>query len=106
MPVYINTLPFEKGGEIIEIAGETFIPGEWLHLPDDFQLDAVKYPYIKEAGAVLQEKIKAALEAHEIPAFAQGVREARERHGEKVDQAVIDVHAYAPYDTEAAVDGD
>ena len=58
MKIYINTTD-----EILEINGELFIPGEWMHLPDDFKIpdffDEEKnliYP-IKTAQEILEEKL-------------------------------------------------
>lgn len=89
MKIYINTTD-----EVLEIRGELFIPGEWLHFPDDFRIpeffDKEKnqiYP-IKMAQEILAEKLSlipedASLEEiaeirkeQEINDFIKGIEEA------------------------------
>ena len=84
MKVFINT-----SSEEIEIDGQKFIPGEWLHLPDDFKIDLVKYPFIKSPQVVLDEKdavlqkvskigskeYTAAVKDQELDAFAAAIKQ-------------------------------
>lgn len=57
------------------ISGQQFIPGEWVHVPDNFG-PLTDYPYIKEAGVVLAERTKQVLEENGLNSFAKGVQES------------------------------
>lgn len=81
---------------VVNIDGTLFIPGEWVHVEDSFVIDDKLYPFIKEVGVVLQEKIAQALEEKGLEAFAKGVKHARELHEKTVDEAVADVFKYVP----------
>ncbi len=74
--------------------GELFIPGEWKHVPDDFDTSA--YPLIKEVGIVLEERTKKALEENGLSQFSLGVKEGREMYGKPVEMIATDVLKYAP----------
>ena len=81
--IFINT-----SKEAVEISGETFIPGEWLHLDDSFVVDTVTYRFIKSPNAILAEKDaeidkskdkqekKAKLKEQHLGQFAAGIKEA------------------------------
>ena len=82
MKVLINT-----GDKVIELGGERFIPGEWLHVKSDFGVTLDKdgkvaedllaaYPEIKSPEAVLQDKLKAVIEERNLNQFATGIKEA------------------------------
>ena len=79
MKIYINT-----SNENIEIGGETFIPGEWLHLDDKFEIDLVKHPFIKSPQTILAEKYAgipvkertAKIKELHLDQFAAGIKQA------------------------------
>jgi len=125
MKIWINTLNSEKLSAINEaeakvgiktltkmtptINGETFLPGEWRHLPDDFTIDPKLYPYIQEASVVLEEKVAEALKERGLDAFAQGLKEAAILYDEIEEMVAIDVEYYAekvPVDCVAVLTAD
>ncbi len=77
-----------------EVKGELLIPGEWKHVPDDFNTSA--YPYFKEVGVVLAERTKKVLEENGLNQFAFGLKEGREMYSKPVEQIATDVLKYAP----------
>ena len=97
MKIYINT-----SDEVVEIGGETFIPGEWLHLDDSFKVSAMKYPFIKSPQVILTEKyadIQAtaktskeqliSLKEQHLEQFALGIKQAEDMY-----KMVVEVNAY------------
>ena len=79
MKIYINT-----SNENVEIGGEIFIPGEWLHLSDTFKVDTKKYPFIKSPNVILAEKyasiqgkdLMIRIKEQHLDQFAMGIKEA------------------------------
>jgi hypothetical protein len=89
MKTYINT-----SSEYIQIAGEHFLPGEWAHVKDDF--DVSKYPQIKEAHVILAERTQKALDENGLTQFAQAVKENAEMYKQAVPEIATTVLKYAP----------
>jgi hypothetical protein len=87
--ILINT-----GSEYHEIAGEHFLPGEHVHMKDDF--DVSKFPDIKEAHVVLAERTQKALDENGLTQFAQSVKEDMERYSQAVPEIATTVLKYAP----------
>lgn len=123
MKIYINTLDYQTLYAINEqelkdgakdltpmsptitsgLRTETFIPGEWKHVPDDFAIDAKKYPFIKEAHVVMEERTKVALQEKGLDNFAVALEESYTGYEKAVPAVATDVKKYAPV-TAAAVE--
>jgi hypothetical protein len=89
MKVLINT-----GSEYIQVLGEHFLPGEHVHMKDDF--DVSKFPDIKEAHVVLAERTQKALDENGLTQFAQSVKENMEMYKQTVPEIATTVLKYAP----------
>jgi len=113
MKIYINTITPEivaaindselksgaKESELTRattvINKTTFIPGEWVHVADDFEVDEKLFPYIKEAHIVLEERTAQALKEKGLDAFAQGLEEAAELYKQDVPAMATTVRMLA-----------
>jgi hypothetical protein len=124
MKIYINTITQEKVFEEKEkvkegttsekdfadtlscptIKGEVFPIGEWKHRDEkwaeDNAKDLEKYPYIKEAYIVLEDKMKQAIEERNLQSFAQGLKEANELYSEALPEIADTVLKISPYKME------
>jgi hypothetical protein len=87
--ILINT-----GSEYILVSGQHFLPGEHVHMKDDF--DVSKFPDIKEAHVVLAERTQKALDENGLTQFAQSVKEDMERYKQTVPEIAATVLKYAP----------
>ncbi len=67
------------------MGGETFIPGEWLHLSDNFKVDLVKYPFIKSPQTILAEKYAENSKDESLAQFAAGIKQAEEMYNTTSD---------------------
>ena len=76
------------------IAGEVFLTGEWKHVDEQWfvnnAVDLAKYPDIKEAQTVLEEKLKIKIEEENLQSFAQGLKEASLEYNQELP-AIADV---------------
>lgn len=79
------------------IKGQLFIPGEWVHVADDFDVKA--YPLIKEAHVWLEEETKRVLTENGLNNVAQGVKDSYELYAKAVPSIATDVRKYAPIAT-------
>jgi hypothetical protein len=126
MKIYISTLDYQTWATINEqeikdgaaekdltpmsptitsgLRTETFIPGEWKHVPDDFVIDAKKYPFIKEAHIVMEELTKVALQEKGLDNFAVALEESYTQYEKAVPAIATDVKKYAPVTTAAAIE--
>lgn len=76
------------------IKGQLFIPGQWVHVADDFDVKA--YPYIKEAHVWLEEETKRVLTENGLNNIAQGIKDSYEQYSKAVPSISTDVRKYAP----------
>jgi hypothetical protein len=86
------------------ISTSHFPIGEWIHLDDKWVSDnattLAKYPDLKEAHIVLEDKLKEAIDERSLQYFAQGLVEANKVYGEKdypLPKIATTVHEYVPY---------
>ena len=87
---------------VYTIKGQLFIPGEWVHVEDTFDVKA--YPYIKEAHVWLEEETKRVLTENGLNNIAQGVKDSYEQYSKAVPTIATDVKKYAPIATTAEVE--
>ncbi len=103
MKILINT-----ASEVAEIGGETFVQGEWKHRPDEWvekhAKELAKFPDIKEAHIVLEERTAQVLKENGLDNFAEGLKEAAETYNEPIKGVALDVAKYAPYKSNIAVE--
>jgi hypothetical protein len=80
------------------IADRAFPIGEWIHL-DENDIDAVemaKYPHIREAHVVLEEKMKQAIEEKGLGSFAEGIKQAADTYKQELPTIADTVLKIAP----------
>jgi hypothetical protein len=78
------------------ISGQTFIPGEWVHVPDAFVIPANRKPFIKNVRWILRHLVRKYLREHTVHQFAQGILNAADLYGwdattRTIPQAIIDL---------------
>ena len=95
--ILINT-----GTTTPEIKGEVFPLGEWKHFDvkwaEDNAKELAKYPDIKDAYIVLEEKTKRAFEDYGIDNFAQGIESASKMYNQAVPTIATEVLKIKPYE--------
>jgi hypothetical protein len=106
MKVLINIITQEQIEQIkavapnfsgaITISGQSFIPREWVHVPDSFIIPDNYKPYIKSVKWVLAHLVRRYLREYNVQQFAQGVKEAAELYGEPVPALATMVLSVAP----------
>lgn len=84
------------------IKGQAFLPGQWVHVEDTFDVKA--YPYIKEAHVWLEEETKRVLQENGLGNIAQGIEDSYGVYEKAVPTIATDVKKYAPIATTAEVE--
>lgn len=84
------------------IKGQLFIPGQWVHVEDTFDVKA--YPYIKEAHVWLEEETKRVLQENGLGNIAQGIEDSYGVYEKAVPTIASDVKKYAPISVSAEVE--
>lgn len=85
-------------GGIFTISGQSFIPGEWVHVADSFVIPDNRKPFIKNVRWVLAALTRRHLGDYMMHQFAQGVKDAAEMYGDAVPAIATTVLAIAPED--------
>lgn len=77
------------------INGQAFVPGQWTHVPDDFDTSA--YPKIMWVEEYYKQEVERVLRENGLDNFAQGLRETAEMYQKEVPAIVTDMQKYVPY---------
>jgi len=106
MRILINT----SEGSSPTIDGEAFMTGEWRHMSEKwFQKNAEalkKYPDIKEARIILEEKLagvpeenlKQVIKENNLQSFAQGLKDAAIQYNESLPAIADTILKITPYE--------
>ena len=79
--------------------GTQFIPGEWVHVADDFVVSGTGHAYILEVHEYLRLAIRRIIKEHGLQAVAQGIREFHLLHSQTepaIVEAVLNIQPYEP----------
>ena len=66
-PTFTGTITFK---------GQTFIPGEWVHVADSFTVPDTAKPYVKNLKWILRYLVRKFLRENNLHNFAQGLIDA------------------------------
>lgn len=58
---------------VIAFKGQTFVPGEWVHVSDDFTVPDAAKPYVKNVKWILRYLVRKFLRENNLHNFAQGL---------------------------------
>lgn len=79
-----KTYPNFRG--VVTINGQQFIPGQWVHVADNFVLSGLGSAFIKNVRWVLAARVRQILRENDLHNFARGVKELAELYGEKMPE--------------------
>ncbi len=98
MRILINT----SGESSPTVAGDSFPAGEWIHVTEkwfqDNSKELEKYPDIKEARVILEEKLRKQIEEQGLASFAQGLKDASIQYNEPLPDIADTVLKIKPYE--------